>query len=390
MTELALVNGRVMVGGALRENLAVIVANGRIAGIIPVGDVPAAIPREDLGGSLLLPGFIDVQVNGGGHRLFNDAPTVETIAAIAAAHRRYGTTGFLPTLISDDLATIAQAIASTAEAIAAGVPGVLGIHVEGPFLNVERRGIHDARRLRKLDREALTLLTARRAGQMLVTLAPEMVDDPAIRELVGAGIVVSAGHSNASYGRMAAAFAAGVTGITHLFNAMPPIASRAPGVVGAALAGEAWCGIIVDGRHVDPVVLKIALASRSNDRFMLVTDAMPCVGTDAVSFDLQGKTIIVRDGACYDAEGRLAGSNLDMASALRNAVNLLGLDLAAASQMASGNPAQFMGLGAQYGSIAVGYRADLVLLDDDLEVRETWIGGSKSGAAAPSVLSHEG
>jgi N-acetylglucosamine-6-phosphate deacetylase len=385
----ALTNGRVMTGGMLREGLAVIVAEGRIAAVISADDVPAAMPREDLGGNLLLPGFIDVQVNGGGNRLFNDAPTIETIAAIGAAHRRFGTTGFLPTLISDDLAVIARAIASTTQAIAEAVPGVLGIHVEGPFLNIERRGIHDAARLRKLDREALALLTANSSGQMLVTLAPEMVDDADIRELTQAGIIISAGHSNTSYPRMIDAFAAGVSGITHLFNAMPPLTSREPGLVGAALGGEAWCGIIVDGRHVDPVVLKIALASRANRRFMLVTDAMPCVGTDLTTFDLQGRTITVRDGACYDAHGRLAGSNLDMASAVRNAVTLLGLDLAAASQMASGNPAEFLGLGAELGQIAAGYRADLVLLDDRLEVCETWIGGNKSEAFAPLLRSHE-
>ncbi|KUR72090.1 N-acetylglucosamine-6-phosphate deacetylase [Novosphingobium sp. FSW06-99] len=379
-TARALINARVMLRDGLHDGLAVVIDGARIAALVPAGDLPAALPRVDCAGQRLLPGFIDVQVNGGGGVLFNDAPNVETIAAIGAAHRRFGTTGFLPTLISDDLGTIARALAATRAAIAAGVPGVLGIHVEGPFISMERRGIHDPARLRTLDAEALTLLTAPGAGKVLLTLAPELVDDAIIRSLAAAGVIVSAGHTNAGFARMQAALDAGVTGITHLFNAMSPLTSREPGVVGAALAGDPWCGIIVDGRHVDPVTLRIALAARANARFMLVTDAMPCVGQAATTFDLQGKTITVRDGACYDDEGRLAGSNLDMAGALRNAVDLLGLDLATASALASGEPADFLGLGGERGRIAVGARADLVLLDAGLQVVESWIDGAGTGA----------
>ena len=371
----ALVDGRILTDGALRDGLGVVVEGARIAAVVPMRDLPADLPRTSLAGGLLLPGFIDTQVNGGGGALFNDAPTVETIAAIGAAHRRFGTTGFLPTLISDDLATVARALTATRAAIAADVPGVLGIHVEGPFLNTKRRGIHDASRLRGVDAEALALLTAPGPGRVLVTLAPDIVDDAAIRALVAAG------HTDATCARMEQGFAAGITGITHLFNAMSPLTSREPGVVGAALAGTSWCGIIVDGRHVDPLTLRIALAARRDEGFMLVTDAMPCVGSDAVTFELQGKTISVRDGACYDLGGRLAGSNLDMAAALRNAVGMLGVDLAAASRMASGNPAAFMGLADTTGRIAPGLRADLVLLDETLTVRDTWIGGVSSGAA---------
>jgi N-acetylglucosamine-6-phosphate deacetylase len=375
MTRYALSGARVLVGGALVEELAGVGANGRIAALVPDSALSADVERYDLRGGLLLPGFIDVQVNGGGGVLFNDAPTVDTIERIGAAHRQYGTTAFLPTLISDDLVTVERALAAIREALAAGVPGVVGIHVEGPFLSPARPGIHDPRFFRPLNGEAVALLSRPAAGRVLVTLAPEVSDRAAVRQLAAAGVIVSAGHTDASHAEIVSAFADGVTGVTHLFNAMSPLASRAPGAVGAALESEAWCGIIVDGAHVDPAVLRLALRCHRLDRFMLVTDAMPPVGTEADTFVLQGKTIRVEGSACYDCDGRLAGAALDMAAAVRNAVDLLGVDLATASAMASGNPAAFLGIADETGRIAAGLRADLVLLDEALEVRETWIGG---------------
>ncbi|HZZ90269.1 MAG TPA: N-acetylglucosamine-6-phosphate deacetylase [Caulobacteraceae bacterium] len=379
---LALVNGRVMTERGLAEGLAVRLGGDRIAALGPREEVAGGAEIRDLDGALLLPGFIDIQVNGGAGLLFNDAPTVATIAAIGDAHRRFGTTGFLPTLISDDLETVRAAIAATRAAIEAGVPGVLGAHIEGPFLNVRRKGIHEASKLRRTDAGSFDLLTSLGAGRTLVTLAPEQTSLETIERLAKAGVVVSAGHSNASYATVRAALDRGLTGFTHLFNAMSPLASREPGVVGAALEdSEAWCGIIVDGVHVDPVVLKLALRLRPHSRFNLITDAMPCVGSAESSFLLQDKTITVRDGACFDADGTLAGSALDMAGAVRNAVRLLGLDLADASRMASRNPAEFLGLDHELGRIARGCYADLVLLDDELQVLETWIHGVSAADA---------
>jgi N-acetylglucosamine-6-phosphate deacetylase len=385
---LALINGRVMSDAGLADGLAVVIAGDRIAGVVPRADVPVGMARRDLGAGLLLPGFIDIQVNGGGGVLFNDSPTAESIAGIGAAHRRFGVTGFLPTLISDTLPTVRAAMAAAAEAIVSGTPGVLGVHIEGPFLNIERKGIHEADKLRRMDGEGLEILTSLKAGRTVVTLAPEMVSAGHISALAAAGVIVSAGHTNATYSEVIEALDSGLTGFTHLFNAMSPLAPRAPGAVGAALSDpRAWCGIIVDGRHVDPVVLKIALACRPRDRFMLITDAMPCVGADCASFTLQGKLITVRDGACFDENGALAGSDLDMAGALRNAISMLGIDLAAASAMASGNPARFLGLGEELGRIAPGYRADLALLDDTLHVQETWIGGADTSAGGRHAAS---
>ena len=273
--------------------------------------------KRQLQGGVLIPGFIDTQVNGGGGVLFNDDPTAEGVAAIGAAHRRFGTTGFLPTLISDDLEVIDHAIDAVEHAISRGVPGVLGIHIEGPFLNVRRKGIHDSSKFRVLEEAQVQRLTRLKGGRTMITLAPEMTTPEMIRRLVAAGAVVSAGHTDADYPTMRAALDAGLTGVTHLFNAMSQLGNRAPGVVGAALEDQsAWCGLIVDGHHVDPVTLKLALRCRPHDRFMLVTDAMPSVGAAADHFHLQGRRILVRNGACRDENGVLAGSDLDMASAL--------------------------------------------------------------------------
>jgi N-acetylglucosamine-6-phosphate deacetylase len=377
---IALVNGRVLRDDTLTEGQCVLLEGARIAAIADADDPRCRnAQRYDLGGGLLLPGFIDSQVNGGGGVLFNDSPSVDAIRAIGAAHRRFGTTGFLPTLISADLDVVARAIAAVRGAIQAGVPGVLGIHIEGPYLNAARKGVHDPAKLRELDASALGLLTSLREGRTLVTLAPEMTTPEIIAKLVAAGVVVSAGHTNATYAEIEPALRHGLTGFTHLFNAMSQLTGREPGAVGAALSDPgSWCGIIVDGVHTDPVVLRIALKCKPHERFMLVTDAMPSVGTHNGSFDLQGRRITVKGYVCLDQDGTLAGSNIDMASSVRNAMSMLGLPLSEAVRMASQWPAEFLGVARDVGRIAAGYRANLVLADEQLNVIETWIDGRSS------------
>jgi N-acetylglucosamine-6-phosphate deacetylase len=379
----ALVNGRILTdGGGIVSGRTLLLSEGRIEALVDAADPRcAASARFDLGGLLLLPGFIDVQVNGGGGVLFNEDPSPNAIRAIGAAHRRFGTTGFLPTLISDDVDTIGRAIDAAQSALDAGMPGVLGIHIEGPFLNWARRGVHDGRHLRQLEPGSISLLTRLRGGRTVVTLAPEMTTPELIAKLASAGILVCGGHSEASFAQSAAAIASGLRGFTHLFNAMARLEARKPGIVGAALYGDdTWCGIIVDGHHVDPVVLELALRCKRPERFMLVTDAMPPVGSTEASFVLQGRTIRVIDGVCRDEQGTLAGTALDMATAVRNAVHLLGLDLTQAARMASEYPAAFLRLDHERGRIAPGYRADLVALDDELRVARTWIGGAVEDA----------
>lgn len=374
--EKALVNARVLTAHGWRDDLAAIVADAQIRDLVAPGKVPADAEVHDLDGRMLLPGFIDCQVNGGGGVLFNDRPTVDGIRAIGAAHRRFGTTGFLPTLISDSPDRIRTAIAAVDAAVTEGVPGVLGIHLEGPFLSAERRGVHATRFLHAPDPEELRLVASLGRGKTLLTLAPERVAPEAIRELTATGVIVAGGHSNADYATVRTALDAGLRGFTHLFNAMSPLTSRAPGMVGAALEdSDSWCGAIVDGHHVHPASLRVALKAKPRGKMLLVTDAMPPVGADDPSFTLDGETITAREGICQTANGTLAGSALSMIGAFRNTVRMLGLPVEEAARMAATYPADFLGIGDTHGRIAPGMRADFTVIDADLSVTETWIGG---------------
>lgn len=374
---LALVNGRVLGDHGPREGLAVLVRGKRIVAIVAHDDPRLAdAERHDLQGHLLLPGFIDVQVNGGGGLLFNDAPTVDTLRGIAAAHRKYGTTGMLPTLITDTAEQMHAALAAVDDAIEQRVPGILGIHVEGPFLATARKGIHNADLFRLPDDSDIESLGAAHRGAVMLTLAPDQVSLATIARLSEAGVIVVAGHTAANYATARAALDAGVRGFTHLYNAMTPLNSRDPGVVGAALDDPySWCGLIVDGHHVHPATLRVAIAAKARGKCVLVTDAMPPVGSDRPDYVLNGQTITMRDGICQSEAGVLAGSGLDMASAVRNTVQMLGLPLAEASRMASSYPAAWIGMDRTHGRIAAGYRADFAVLDDSLTVRETWVDG---------------
>src|SRR5690348_18173369 len=291
----ALANAHVLSAQGWRDDVAVVVEDGRIVELAT--RVPPNAEIRDLSGQILLPGFIDCQVNGGDGVLFNDQPTVEGIRAIGAAHRRFGTTGFLPTLISDTVDKMRVAIAATDAAATDDVPGVLGIHLEGPFISRERKGVHAEKYLHTPDAGELRVAESLQRGRTLLTLAPECVSPDAIRNLAAAGVIVAAGHSNADYATVRAALDAGVRGFTHLFNAMSPLTSRAPGVVGAALDDpDSWCGVIVDGHHVDAASLRIALRAKPRGKLFLVTDAMPPVGAGNPSFVLDGETITARDG----------------------------------------------------------------------------------------------
>jgi len=373
----ALINARVASPEGFLDGHAVLVEDGWIADIVVDADPRiGAAQRHDLGGAMLLPGFIDTQVNGGGGVLFNDAPTVGTLRQMGAAHGKFGTTGFLPTLISDDLDVMARAIAAVDAAITSGVPGVLGLHLEGPFLSLARKGVHNAEKFRRIDEEAFALLTSLKHGRTLITLAPEMTTPEIIGRLSAQGAIIAAGHTDATYEQIVEAYRHGLTGFTHLFNAMSPLTARAPGVVGAALSNpDSYCGIIADGRHVHPQTLRLALRCKRFDHFMLVTDGLANVGTSKQSFDLLGHTIRIENGVYVDQNGTLAGSALNMGQAMRNAMDMLNVSLSEAVTMASAAPASFLGLTGTHGRIAKGCRADFVVADENLNVRQTWIGG---------------
>jgi N-acetylglucosamine-6-phosphate deacetylase len=365
-------------GAVVRERTAVVVDGARILDLVPTTDLPRTMSTRAMPeGAWLAPGFIDMQVNGGGDVLFNDQPSAQAARTIAAAHRRRGTTGLLPTLISDS----AEKMRFALEAVNAAVgsePGILGLHLEGPYLSPEKPGVHDRRQLRQPSPDELAMLTAPRSGVLLVTLAPEIVPPGFIAQLVASGICVSLGHSIASYQQTRAAMAEGLRGFTHLFNAMRPLSSREGGPIALALESpDAWYGLIVDGVHVDPAMLRLALRGLGHP--ILVSDAMPPVGGHRSSFSLHGDTITARDGYCVRDDGTLAGTVLDMAAAVRNCVHLLGVPLPEALRFASTHPATFLGLGQTLGRLAPGYRADLVAFDaTDMTVVATWVAGQEN------------
>lgn len=376
MSAFALVADTVFDGDAVHREAAVVIDGDTIRHVTAAHELPRGLPAIALPRrAWLAPGFIDLQVNGGGDVLFNDASTPAGIAAIAAAHRRFGTTALLPTLITDTRDTMRAAREAAAAAMATE-PGVLGIHFEGPFLSPHRAGIHDPGLMRTPDDDDLRFLASPFPGVTLVTVAPEILPDGWIAASAKAGIRVALGHSAATYEQTRAALSEGQTGFTHLFNAMPPLSAREPGPVAAALeSGAAWYGLIADGLHVAPAMLRMAL--RGVGRPVLVTDAMPPVGGKRGGFILQGRPIEARDGKLTDAEGRLAGSLLDMASAVRNSVGLLGLSLPEALHMASAAPADAVGLGGRLGRLRPGFRADVIALDPGtVEVLGTWVAGA--------------
>ena len=375
-----LTGARLFTGEMMLDGHALLIEDGTILDLIPGGTALDARTVALPAGSLIAPGFIDTQVNGGGGALLNDTPTADAVRTIVAAHRRYGTTGLLPTFITDAADKMHSAASAVAEAMRVRDSGVLGLHLEGPFLSIERRGVHSPAFVRPPTPDDIAYLAELPnefpGGKVLLSLAPEAVSDEDIGALAEAGVLLSGAHSAASYARTTAAIRAGLRGFTHLFNAMPPVANREPGIAGAALlSAETWCGLIADGIHVHPAMLKLALAAKPRGKLMLVTDAMTPLGTDATSFTLYGATIHRRDGKLVTDDGTLAGADLDMAQAVRNCIGLLGLPREEALRMASLYPAQFLGMSDRRGRLGSGYLADLVLLDQSTHVLGTWVAG---------------
>ncbi|WP_316863488.1 N-acetylglucosamine-6-phosphate deacetylase [uncultured Cohaesibacter sp.] len=377
-----LLHARLFDGHQFHAGKAVSVEEGRIAAIVDNPSQVGGHETHDLTGLVLAPGFVDIQVNGGGGVMLNGATDLKGLEQIAEAHRQFGTTSMLPTLISDRW----EAMVHVAELIKqahrhwgenSSLSTIKGVHFEGPYLNPLRKGVHQETLFRKPEELALDLLTHPDLGVRLITVAPEKVGPTFIRDLVSNGALVSAGHSAASYQDIAQALRAGLRGFTHLFNAMTEMGSREPGVVGAALDDEeTWCGMIVDGFHIHPASMRTAIRAKPRGKVILVTDAMASVGSEDKSFTLYGKTIFARDGKCQLADGTLAGSDLSMIGAVRNVVELLNLPLSEALRMASKYPASFMRMDTSLGTIAPGYAADLVAFDPtSWQVRHTWVNG---------------
>lgn len=355
------------------KNKVLSIENGIIIGI----DDDLQQYDEKLAG-LVAPGFIDLQVNGGGGVLFNNTPSVEGVNTMLLAHAKYGTTAMLPTLITDTVEVMQQAADAIAAAIAQKVPGIIGIHFEGPHLSIAKKGAHSEAFIRPISAQEWQILSRQDLGKVIVTLAPENVLTSDIVKMRELGIHVCLGHTNASYTVAQQAVNAGATGFTHLYNAMSALQGREPGVVGCALLNDnTSCGLIVDGHHVDFASCRLALKAKPKGKVFLVTDAMPPVGTKDTEFAFFDRTVYLHNGKLTSTTGELAGSVLDMATAVRNCVNYLHVPLSEALKMASLYPAKYIGLPAQYGRLVVGSRADFVEFNDQQQVTSTWIGGAQ-------------
>ena len=377
---LAITGARIFDGADWHDDAALLIEFGFVCGLVRRDAIPAHASRTELDGGMIVPGFIDLQVNGGGGVLFNNAPTLDSIRTICRAHTQFGTTALLPTLITDTVEVNEAAIAAGIAAHEQRVPGFLGLHLEGPHLALSRKGTHDPALIRPMDDADLARLTqaALSLPNLLCTLAVESADRQQIAALAAAGAVVSLGHTDASYAAVETAFAAGASMATHLFNAMSQLGNREPGLVGAVLdAGQVFAGLIADGIHVHPAAIAVALRAKKQDtgRIFLVTDAMSQTGTDITSFTLNGRTITRADGALRLADGTLAGADLDMIDAVNFMIDTIGLPPGEVFRMAALYPAQAMGIAETHGHLRPRAQASFVHLSDTRQVRSTWISG---------------
>ena len=376
----ALVGARIFTGDTFLENYAVVIADEKIEALVPAAELDANIPQILLDGGILAPGFIDLQVNGGGGAFFTNDTSVSAIKTMLDGHRPTGTTSMLPTLISDTREVHQAGVKAVADAVAAGMKGVLGVHVEGPFFDMARRGAHNERYIRTMEQADIDWLVASVKSQhefkVMLTLAPEHAAPGQIAQLASAGVVVCAGHTDAHYESVVSALKEGLSGFTHLYNAMRPTTGREPGVVGAALEdGNSWCGIIIDTYHVHAASARVAYAAKPKGKIYLVTDAMSTVGSPEKSFQIYGETIYEKEGCLVNAEGRLAGSAIGMIDAVRLNTQWVGMELSESLRMASLYPAEFMQVDNSLGRIQQDYRADLVHFTDDYRVTHTWVAG---------------
>ena len=373
-----LVGSKIFDGDKFLDGMAIVLEDGIIAKMLPANDIDTESTVINLAGGIIAPGFIDLQVNGGGGSFFTNDTSVEALKIIVNGHRPTGTTSMMPTLISDTREVHQAGVKAVIDAIEQGVAGILGIHIEGPFFSLAKRGAHNEKYIRRMTAEDETWLTKIKGCKVIVTIAPEEVQSGQIKNLSNAGIYVCAGHTNAKYEDVIRGINEGLSGFTHLFNAMSPLAGRLPGTVGAALESDStWCGIIVDGHHVHAASVRLAYQTKPRGKLFLVSDSMSTVGAEEKSFIIYGETISEKNGALVNAQGRLAGSAIGLIDAVRISVMEVGLPLEEVLRMASLYPAEYMEIACELGRIKSGYRADLVHFDDDFNVKHTWVAGEQ-------------
>ncbi|MCP2232511.1 N-acetylglucosamine-6-phosphate deacetylase [Erwinia aphidicola] len=376
----ALTQGRIFTGHKILDNHAVVIADGLIERVCPLEDLPAGIETRDVGGAIVAPGFIDLQLNGCGGVQFNDdiaAISVETLQIMQKANEKSGCTSFLPTLITSTDELMKRAVEVMRAYLAQNANQALGLHLEGPWLNPLKKGTHDPALIRAPDQELVDFLCANADVITKITLAPEKVDAAIIRQLRAAGIVISAGHSHGTYEEAAAGIDAGVTFATHLYNAMPATSGREPGLIGALFdSPDVWCGVIADGLHVHYANIRNAKRIKG-DKLILVTDATAPAGASIDRFIFAGKTIYYRNGLCVDENGTLSGSALTMIEAVENSVEHVGISLDETLRMATLYPARAMGVDNQLGSIEAGKVANLTVFTRDYKIIRTIVNGNE-------------
>lgn len=375
----AITGASIIVGEAQLTNHALLVSNGDITGIVPTTELAQEIDIVSLSGGTLVPGLIDLQVNGGGGVMFNNDPSLASIETICAAHTKLGTCRLLVTLISSTPKTTNAAIQASIEASNKKVPGFLGLHLEGPHLSVEKRGAHSESVLRPMEPEDVATLCEAKSQlpYLMVTLAPEMIEPRYIEQLSSAGIIVSLGHSNTSFSSAMDAFDRGARCATHLFNAMSPLNHREPGLVGATLTHpHVHAGLIADGVHVHAAAIKTALKAKSGSgNLFIVSDAMATAGSEITQFELDGRTIMRNTGRLTLSDGTLAGADIDLLSSINFLVNDVGMEHAQAIRMASTYPSECIGAGSTLGSIEPGRKANFLHIDKQRQLSQVWVDG---------------
>ncbi|WP_299671463.1 N-acetylglucosamine-6-phosphate deacetylase [uncultured Roseobacter sp.] len=370
MTRRAHVGAEIFDGDVLHDGKALLIDDGTVRGICSVSDLPEGYKVNEHDGGTLMPGFVDLQVNGGGGVMFNDETSLDGLSAIAEAHASTGTRALLPTLITDKADRTRLAVDAVEQAIAASVPGIIGLHLEGPHLSLERKGAHDPALIRKMETEDEDFLisAAARLPNLMVTVAPESVTIDQIARMAHAGVIVSLGHTDCRMDTAVAAFDAGARCVTHLFNAMSQIGNREPGLVGATLsAGGVFAGLVADDIHVHAETMRVALSAKKGPgEIFLVTDAMSTVGSRIAEFELNGRRVLRRDGRLTLEDGTLAGADLEMIRALRVVVGRVGVSKAQALRMATGAAAKCLRNPLCAGHLLGGPVSNVVHLHSDM------------------------
>ena len=373
----ALIGAQLFSGKEFFDNRALLIDGENIIDVINEHDIPNNFEIQKLNGGILSPGFIDLQVNGGGGKLFNNSPDKESLNAIIEAHQHFGTTSIMPTVISDSLNVLKRCATTISEEIESN-KSLLGVHIEGPFFNVKYRGVHQKQYINTINSDYLNLFESLQDFPVMLTLAPECISTKQLKHLKSLGFKILAGHTDASYDQLEEAIKYGLDGFTHLFNAMGQISAREPGVVGSALTFDnTTASIIVDLHHVHPSLIQMAYKQKPQGKLFFVSDSMATIHHGEPSFELYDEVVSESNGRIINSEGKLAGSSITQIDAIKNAYQSCNIPLNEALAMASRYPAEYLGVANYLGSLESGYRADLTHFSLDLQVQNVWVAGKQ-------------